>query len=406
MRIFDDYITRLATRPLIIAIVVALLLLLLERMLRLLDFVLDSKGTLDVLFKLLSFMVPHYLGLALPAALLLALIISFERLQRDSELDAFFSSGFGLHQLIRPTLRVAVILTVIAALTFGFLQPFTRYTYRSMIHDLTHGPIHRYLQEGLFINVKDTTYMVESVDRDRRRFSRVFAFQISDREGSSVVTARLASLEDSPNEPTPRLHLFDGVRMDLGFVGPEAPESRDTEVPELLPSVASFEQSSIPVELKRSKSFRPRGQDERELTLTELWSEREFPPVGLTRRLLESEFHERVVRILTMLVIPFLAVPLALGRKRVSRAPGMAIGLLVLIAYNKGLDTAGNASTYGSLSPYLTIWGQFALLSVSAAILFYRAAFGIHRESLAASVTSGLANVIRPPSKTRSLTDA
>nr|NIS42548.1 LptF/LptG family permease [Desulfuromonadales bacterium] len=91
----------------------------------------DSRGTLDVLLQLLTVLVPHYLGLALPAALFLALSIAFGRMQRDSELDAMLSAGFGLHQQIRPALTLAVILTAIAAVTFGFLQPYARYTYRS-----------------------------------------------------------------------------------------------------------------------------------------------------------------------------------------------------------------------------------------------------------------------------------
>nr|NIS42547.1 hypothetical protein [Desulfuromonadales bacterium] len=44
MHTFDSYILRQSTRPLLTAVVVALLLLLVERMMRLLDFVLDSRG--------------------------------------------------------------------------------------------------------------------------------------------------------------------------------------------------------------------------------------------------------------------------------------------------------------------------------------------------------------------------
>jgi lipopolysaccharide export system permease protein len=108
MHTFDSYILRQATKPLLTAVVVALLLLLVERMMRLLDFVLDSRGTLDVLLQLLTVLVPHYLGLALPAALFLALTIAFGRMQRDSELDAMLSAGIGLHQQLRPAFKLAV----------------------------------------------------------------------------------------------------------------------------------------------------------------------------------------------------------------------------------------------------------------------------------------------------------
>jgi lipopolysaccharide export system permease protein len=397
MHTFDSYILRQSTRPLLTAVVVALLLLLVERMMRLLDFVLDSRGTLDVLLQLLTVLVPHYLGLALPAALFLALSIAFGRMQRDSELDAMLSAGFGLHQQIRPALTLAVILTAIAAVTFGFLQPYARYTYRSLIHELSHGPVNIYLREGLFIQVRDTTYMVESLDRDRRRFSRVFAYQVSEDESrSSAVTSRLASLTDIQGQTTSQLVLFDGVRLDLGLIERSNDEEADRPA---YPSVAAFERTSIPVELKRADPFRPRGQDERELTLFELWSEREFPPLGLTRRLLEAEFHERAVRIVSMLVLPFFAVPLALGRKRSSRAPGLAFGILVLIAYNKLLDSGSFLATYAGFNPYLSIWGPLLLFTLVSAFLSARAAFGVGREGLFNTFVAGLWGVLRPMSR-------
>ena len=382
MRTFDDYILKQATKPLIVAIVIALFLLLLERMLRLLDFVLDSKGTLDVLLKLLTFMVPHYLGVALPAALFLALTISFGRFQRDSELDAFYATGLGLPQQLRPAFRLSIILTVVAAITFGFIQPYTRYTYRALIHGLTHGPINNFLQEGLFIRFKDTTYMVESLDRDRRRFSRVFAYRTTVEGESSVVTARLASLDKVRGSPESRLRLYDGVRMDLGGIGSPVAMGHDPRNADLLPSVASFDQMSIPIDLEQREAFRPRGLDERELTLLELWSERKFPPGDMSPSLLIGEFHERIVRILTMLALPFLAIPLALGRKRSSRAPGIVLGLLILVAYNKLIDTGAHLAAYENVTPFLSIWGPLILLTLLGLYLFARAAYGVGKEGL------------------------
>jgi lipopolysaccharide export system permease protein len=86
MTTLNAYVLRLTVKPLFVAVLIALLLLLVERMLRLLDLVLGSKGSLDVLVKLLTFLVPHYMGLAIPAAFFLALVITFSGLQRDSEI--------------------------------------------------------------------------------------------------------------------------------------------------------------------------------------------------------------------------------------------------------------------------------------------------------------------------------
>ena len=64
MTTLNAYVLRLTVKPLFVAVLIELLLLLVERMLRLLDLVLGSKGSLDVLIKLLTFLVPHYMCLA------------------------------------------------------------------------------------------------------------------------------------------------------------------------------------------------------------------------------------------------------------------------------------------------------------------------------------------------------
>lgn len=402
MRTLDDYILKQTLRPLGLALIIALLLLLLERMLRLLDTVLGSQGSFDVVLKLLTFLVPHYLGLAIPAALFLALFIAFSRMQRDSELDALMSAGYGLHQQLRPALVITFGLTLVGLVMFGYLQPLARYTYRAVLHDLQQGPVNRYLQEGLFIQLKDTTYMVEALDRDRSRFSKVFAYRNEEGGSNSVVTARLAVLEEPerPGDPA-RLNLYDGVRMDLGVPSEaaalgkpdETPDKTPDETPEqtpeeedagpesspaALPVVVGFDRTTAPVELERRTPFRRRGIDERELTLNELWRERDQPPLGLTTRVLMGEFHSRIVRVLSTLLLPLLAISLSLGPRRTQRVSGIVLGLAVLIAYNKVLAVGAQLASFSGFSPWLTLWLPFLVFIGLTGALFMRAAFSVN----------------------------
>ena len=382
MKTIDNYILKQTIRPLIVTMGLALLFLLIERMLRLLEFVLSSKGSLDVLLKLLSNLVPHYIGVALPAAFLIALLMNFGRLQRDSELDACLAAGFGMHQQIRSVVFLAIALTAFAFVVFGFLQPYTRYGYRSLIYELSSRPVNNYLREETFIELGNSTYMVESLDRDRRRFSSVFAFkEAPDKKTTTTVVARLAALEEQPGSETSLLHLYDGSQIEV--TEPETDKSEGgEEAPLPRPQVVAFQQTTIPVKLARESSFRPRGNDERELTLIELWSERDFPPTGLSKLLLKAELHERLVRICTMLALPFFAVPLAMGRKRASRMPGFVFGMMIIIAYNKVLDSVSHLMVQYELPAILSLWSPFILICLLSAYLFYQSAFSVGRERL------------------------
>ena len=376
MTTFNAYVLRLMLKPLLVAILIALLLLLVERMLRLLDLVLGSKGSLDVLVKLLTVLVPHYMGLAIPAAFFLALVLTFSRLQRESELDAFRSVGIGLHQQIKPALVLAGVLTVLAAILFAYLQPYARYTYRSLVFGLTNQPLNNYLQNGIFIEVDGTTYMAEGIDRDRRRFTRIFAYQVEKDGVSATMTAQNGQLIQNREGGPATLILLDGRRMDV-----EPDRMMGSPDEERMPSVLSFEETSMAINLSREKDFRGRGADEREFTLPELWERQNDPPSGVTPGEMLGEFHDRLVRIASILMLPFLALPLSVGGRRTQRTSGMAFGLVILIVYNKVLSAGEKMSAVSHISPLVSQWLPFAIVTAFSLLLFFRAAFTVSQGS-------------------------
>src|SRR3546814_2778851 len=58
-----------------------------------------------------------------------------------------------------------------------------------------------------------------------------------------------------------------------------------------------------------------------------------------------AEFHDRLVRSLSVLFLPFLAVPFALGARRARQSLGIAVGLVVLVAYNQVLTIRSEEHT-------------------------------------------------------------
>ena len=104
LTIIDRYVLRQVAKPLVSAMAIGLLMLLAERLVRLLDTTLGKKNSFGVVFELLAYLVPHYLGTAIPAALFLGLLFGFNKLSKDSEIDAIMATGTGLHRLTRPVI--------------------------------------------------------------------------------------------------------------------------------------------------------------------------------------------------------------------------------------------------------------------------------------------------------------
>ncbi|GAB4358196.1 MAG: LptF/LptG family permease [Kiloniellaceae bacterium] len=375
MSTINAYILRQTMGPLLAAIAIALLVLLTERMLRLLDMVLDTGGGLTVLLQMLAFLVPHYMALALPAAFFLGVLLAFARLHQNRELEALGSAGIGLRRLVTPVLLLALVLTLVSAVNFAVGQPFARYVYRALVHDVAEAAANVYLQERTFMEVRGVTFMAERIWRDSQEFSGIFIYEEDESGKTIAMTARRGNLNVAPKGERSTLFLVEGVRLEVQPAPAAAGDSRTTDKT----GVLHFDQFQIPIDLVGQEGFRPRGEDERELTLTELWRERETPPPGVRSSEMVAEFHDRVVRSLSVLFLPFLAVPFALGARRTRQAYGIAIGLFILIGYNQLLSMGKSLVSFSSVSPLVGQWLPFAVLALGSSYLFYRAAYKVPR---------------------------
>lgn len=379
----NRYIFRQTFDRLVLATGVALVALLLERMMRLMDLTVGSEGSLTVMLAMLLNLVPHYLGLALPAAFYIGIWLAFARLNDDSELAALNAAGLGLHRLLMPVMGLAVVLTLLTGAIFGYLQPHGRYAYRSLIYTLTHESLSAALEEGAFVQVGDLTFMAERVIGKGHELRRVFVHQEREGINSITTTAKNGILLRSENDLRSVLRLNDGIRISRRPSG---------DVPDAL----TFTEYTWPIG-EAGSAFRDRGNDQRELTLTELWSSQSSPPQDVTPAQMRAEFHARLVRTLSTLFLPFLAIPLALGRGHGRRSYGIVVGLLALIVYQKLLQFGESFSALGHISPILGLWLPLFVFGAASMALFYRAGFGVGADPLGPLITlvSGLGERFR-----------
>src|SRR5262245_34138269 len=190
-RIADRYVLRQIMAPLATALGIGLVMLLADRMVRLLDTTLGKKSSFAVVFEMLAYLLPHYLGLAIPAALFLGLLFGFSRMSRASELDAFFASGIGLHRLARPVALLSLLLMAASFVIVGWLQPHGRYAYRSVVFDVKNVDVFYLAEEGIFMQAGTRTFILDHLDRTNNRFDHIFLFddRRSEGVGAETVTA-------------------------------------------------------------------------------------------------------------------------------------------------------------------------------------------------------------------------
>jgi lipopolysaccharide export system permease protein len=366
MRILSSYVTGQVVRPMLAIVLVALAALLAERMLRVVDLVIGWRGSLFVMFEILGYLIPHYIGLALPASFFIAILIAISRLARDGELDAMNAAGLSTARITKPLIWVALVLAVINAFTLSHLQPYSRYAYRAALFTLSNVSFQALLKARTFVTLEGTTYFTDTLSADHLSVGGLLLFSERPDGASLALTAKQGQLiRHGIGEPID-LKLEDGVQQFVPAADPEstAPES----------STVRFKNFTSDLKGYEPKPDRPRGEDERELTIPELWAN-----LGTKTKVgsidpweIAAEFHGRIARILSTFALPLVAVPLAIGRRRSQRSYGMLVGVALLLAYNQIIGFGESIADNNKASPYLSIWGPFVAFFALGIFLTWR----------------------------------
>ncbi len=380
MQAIDRYLLRQIVPTIAVILFIAAVILCMERLMRLLDIAVGNGVSTLVVFQMLFYLIPYYIGLALPVALFLGVLLAFRKLSSQSELDAVHSSGIGMARFIRSAVVLAVVMTGINFLLSGYIQPYTRYLFRAVEFNITSGVIEQGIGEGVFMSLPNGyTLRVEQSRGAGRELYGVFAHKQEDDGHIVTLTAKRGELMSTAMDGTVSLRLYEGNRSDWN------PETKGA-------TTLAFDVFDWPLNLTDLVRFRARGGDQRELTLLELMRgyrinllagrgasnvatanpAADLPPEEIVApSAVAAEFHFRLVFTLSMLFLPILAAPLGIMTHRASRSFGLIFGLLVLVSYHKVLEfTAAYASATGAPAGIL-LWTDFALFIVATFYLFY-----------------------------------
>jgi hypothetical protein len=149
----DRYLARLIFVPLVATLTLAAMLLLLEKMLRLFEFVVKEGGPVHVVWQMLANLIPQYLSLGIPIGLMLGVLLAFRKLALSSELDSLRGVGLGYGRLLRVPYMYAIALAAVNLAIVGFVQPKAHYAYERLRFDLRSGALGAAIKVGEFNNL-------------------------------------------------------------------------------------------------------------------------------------------------------------------------------------------------------------------------------------------------------------
>jgi lipopolysaccharide export system permease protein len=353
--LIDRYLARTIAAPLLGTLILAAMLLVLDKMLRLFQYVVDAGGPVSVVWRMLANLLPEYLSLGIPIGLMLGILLAFRKLALSSELDALRGIGIGYGRLLRVPYAFAIPLAAVNLFIVGYLEPFTHYRYEGLRFDLKSGALGAAIKVGEFNQLGK--HLTLRIDRSEHKGTQLEGIFVQNEDAKGMTVAATAERGRFLATDDPDKILF---RLTKGRLVQNSPKFAT-------PRTLAFDSYDLPVSLPVIDQFRRRAAGSAdELYLHELWrlGYGGGAPDHAQRMAAEAHFNFRMVEVVMMFMLPLLAVALAVPPKRSSSALGIFVSILIVVAYHKVNQYAEAAAASGRLNPTLGLWVPLVLLSV------------------------------------------
>ncbi|WP_137870084.1 LPS export ABC transporter permease LptF [Sphingopyxis sp. 2PD] len=356
----DRYIARLIFFPMLGTLVLSAMLLVLEKMLRLFDFVATEGGPVSIVWRMLANLIPEYLSLGIPIGLMLGILLAFRKLATTSELDVLKGVGMSFGRLMRIPFAYALALAALNLAIVGFIQPVARYAYEGLQFELRSGALGASIKVGEFTKLGDRmTLRIEESYDDGKSLRGIFV-RGDNRDGQRVSATAARGQFLATDDPNTII-----LRLSQGVLIHESPKFA-------VPRVLTFDNHDLPIPLPKIEAFRLRGGADREMTIPELFvAGKDESQSEQTRLESRANFHFRIVEVLSMFLIPLIAVALAIPPKRSTSSLGVFLSIVLLVTQHKINQYAEDMGARGVVDPVIALWVPFLLFAALAVWMYY-----------------------------------
>jgi lipopolysaccharide export system permease protein len=350
--LIDRYMSRSIAVPLLGTLLLAAMLLVLEKMLRLFDFVVNAGGPISVVWRMLANLLPEYFSLGIPIGLMLGILLAFRKLALSSELDALRGIGAGYGQLLKVPYFYAVVLLFVNLGIVGWVEPYSRYQYEGLRFDLRSGALGAAVKVGEFNRLgKRMTLRIDRSADKGTRLGGIF-IAIDDKSGTQISATAEEGRFFATDDPDTII-----FRLKKGRLVQEAPSFPT-------PRTLAFDSYDLPINLPAVDRFRQRGEQE-ELFLQELVTRAYGGAANSYGEQLaaRANLHIRLVEVVMMLMLPLLAVSLAVPPKRSNSSLGIFLSIVIVVTYHKVNQYAEQMGALGRVPPEVALWVPFVVFA-------------------------------------------
>lgn len=361
MKTLHLYLTRQVLASLLMTVAVFTFVLLLGNVLKeILTLLVNGQASLLLVLQAIGLLIPFVLVFALPMGMLTATLLTFGRFSADNELTAVRASGISLISLISPILILSVVLSGVCALVNLEIAPRSRVAYRTLLFRNV-DRMEAMLTENSFIRFPPYTLYF-----DRMRQGEVRGVQLYqlDKGGTNVLSYTRA----------PSGHVtFDRTNRVLNLVLREAWHVATEDDGERRP--VFFGEWPVKLELsEREQKQSPLS----EMTLGQLRTERsKLQAAGVPTTPVDVQIHSQIAFSFACIGFTLIGIPLGIRAHRRETSAGIAMAVVLVLAYYSFLILGQSLDTRANLFPYLIVWIPNFLFQSLGLVLLRRVNRGI-----------------------------
>lgn len=364
-RTLTAYIISEVLPPFLLGLAAFTLMLLVARILKLVELVVTRGVPFLQIGKLFALILPTFLEMTVPMALLLGIFLGLGRLSGDHELLALKASGISPTQILLPIGTIALFISLITLLLTTLVRPAANLALKKELYNIAKNHVGTALREKVFNDdFPQVLIYVEDVVPPGDTSQGVLIVDRRNQARENIIFGKVALILSDEESKTINLKLFDGAIY-------EREKKR-----------SSFSQtrfSTYDFKLDLEEAFSPIRKKERgpkEMSLKRLGKAIQLKEEqGLSPTAERIELHQRFSFAFAPLVLSLLGVSLVLvpTRSRASRSWGFTLCLSWLLVYY-GLLSMGKAlGERDILPPALALWIPNIVVGLIAIRLFRKA---------------------------------
>lgn len=318
---------------------------------------------------LLLYIMPSFIAITMPMAVLLSTLLSFGRIMSDNELIAIKSSGIYLKEFIRPVILASLFISLALVVFNDQILPRANYAFKNLSFEIVRKRASVIIKEHQFIEeFNGYIFYAEQQDKITSTLNNILVYSLSTKdEPLRIITAKYGRVIPDNYSKKIFLKLFKGVIHILN----QKAEGKYEQI--------FFNSYDIDLDINRvlSSGAFSINKSEREMGITELISyiKKNKDYISQSDKTTYVELHKKISIPFASFAFALIGIPLGMMVRRGGKTVEFGISLLLIFVYYLLLVLGETLGSKNILHPALSMWIPNIFISAVGFILIQRSKY-------------------------------